>query len=44
MLLIAGFTPDELTSHSTRLSKDNNQVAGYKLAKNASKVAGYARE
>jgi len=27
---------DETPSHSTRLPKDGNQVAGYKLANNAS--------
>ena len=25
--------PDETTSHSTRLSKDNSQVAGYELSR-----------
>ena len=34
---------DETTSHSTRLSKNDNQVAGYRLAKNTSQVAGYPR-
>jgi len=33
---------DGTPSHSTRLSKNDNQVAGYKLAKNASQVAGYS--
>jgi prepilin-type N-terminal cleavage/methylation domain-containing protein len=32
---------DEATSHSTRLPKDGNQVAGYRLPNNASQVAGY---
>jgi hypothetical protein len=42
-------SPDETTSHSTdvtpshstRSPKDGNQVAGYKLSKNDSQVAGY---
>jgi hypothetical protein len=29
-------------SHSTRLSKNDNQVAGYKSPKNGNQVAGYA--
>ena len=33
---------DKTTSHSTRLSKNDNQVAGYKLPKNGNQVAGYA--
>jgi hypothetical protein len=31
-------TTDEITSHSTRLSKDDNQVAGYNPAKYAGQV------
>jgi hypothetical protein len=33
---------DETTSHSTRLPKDNNQVAGYNPAKDAGQVIGYS--
>jgi hypothetical protein len=33
---------DETPSHSTRLSKNDNRVAGYKLPKNGNQVAGYA--
>jgi hypothetical protein len=33
---------DKTTSHSTRLSKDDNQVAGYNLAKDAGQVIGYS--
>jgi adenosylmethionine-8-amino-7-oxononanoate aminotransferase len=32
---------DETPSHSTRLSKHDNQVAGYKLSKGDSRAAGY---
>src|SRR5450756_68530 len=32
---------DETPSHSTRLSKNDNQVAGYKSPKNDNQVAGY---
>jgi cell division protein FtsL len=32
---------DETTSHSTKLSKDDNQGAGYRLAKNAIQVVAY---
>jgi hypothetical protein len=32
----------ETPSHSTRLSKNDNQVAGYKSPKNGNQVAGYA--
>jgi tetratricopeptide (TPR) repeat protein len=32
---------DELTSHSTRLSKDASQVAGYKQPKDGCQVVGY---
>src|SRR5450759_2147821 len=35
---------DETPSHSTRLSKNDNQVAGYRLSKNDSQVAGYQGE
>ena len=33
---------DRTTSHSTRLSKDDNQVFGYSPAKYAGQVIGYA--
>ena len=33
---------DETPSHSTRLSKNDNQVAGYKSPKNGNQMAGYA--
>jgi hypothetical protein len=33
---------DETPSHSTRLSKNDNLVAGYKSPKNGNQVAGYA--
>jgi hypothetical protein len=33
---------DETPSHSTWLSKNDNQVAGYKSPKNGNQVAGYA--
>jgi hypothetical protein len=32
---------DETPSHSTRLSKNDNQVAGYRLANGARQVIGY---
>ena len=32
---------DETPSHSTRLSKNDSQVAGYKLANNSSQIIGY---
>jgi len=38
------FPSDETTSQSTRLSTGYSQVAGYKLARIASKVAGYVQE
>ena len=33
---------DETPSHSTRLSKDNIQVAGYNPAKDAGQAIGYS--
>ena len=33
---------DKTTSHSTRLSKDDNQVAGYNPARDAGQVIGYS--
>jgi hypothetical protein len=35
---------DETPSHSTWLSKNDNQVAGYRLSKNDSQVIGYSFE
>ena len=41
--MITDETTDMATSHSTWLSKDGNQVAGYNPAKDAGQVIGYGQ-